>query len=200
MAKPNVVSKRDLLDSAKTCIVEQGMDKLTLKAVAEGAGVTQGTVYYHFRTKEQLLFEIVKDLCESSWEQVENNDAPRHQKLQEALKGAHKRCTSDLFYHQLFFSLLAYSFQHEKTKEQLNNLLSFENETLSRQLASLWDTSPVEGVSFDTWGILLNALVDGLAIQALLSDSFPADKVYSELESLLTYRATKNKEEECEKK
>ncbi|MFT9849532.1 TetR/AcrR family transcriptional regulator [Aneurinibacillus sp. REN35] len=187
MAKPNVVSKKDLLESAKTRIVEYGLDKLTLKSVAEGAGVTQGTVYYHFRTKEQLLLEIVKDLCQSSWNQIADTPTSHTQKVKAALTGAKERCTSESFYHRLFFSLLAYSFQNAQTKEQLHELLHFENDSLSKQLTSLWSASPVEGVSLETWGILLNALIDGLAVQALLSDSFPTEKIYNELEILLTH-------------
>ncbi|MBN6187198.1 TetR/AcrR family transcriptional regulator [Aneurinibacillus sp. BA2021] len=187
MAKPNVISRQALLESAKQRIVTYGLDKLTLKGVADGAGVTQGTVYYHFRTKEQLLLAIVKDLCESSWNQVQDSTASDHRKLQAALAGAKERCTADSFYHRLFFSLLAYSFQNEQTKEQLHALLQFENQALSEQLASLWPAPPIEGVSSEIWGILLNALIDGLAVQALLSDSFPVDDVYAGLERLLTH-------------
>nr|MDH3163626.1 helix-turn-helix domain containing protein [Bacillus licheniformis] len=63
MARPNVTSKETLIEAAKRRIAEHGLDKLTLKAVAEEAKVTQGTVYYHFRTKERLVFEVVRDLC-----------------------------------------------------------------------------------------------------------------------------------------
>lgn len=67
MAKPNVISRQELLQSARQVIASHGMQALTLKAVAEGAGVTQGTVYYHFRNKEQLLLELIKEMCQDSW-------------------------------------------------------------------------------------------------------------------------------------
>ncbi|WP_276915633.1 TetR/AcrR family transcriptional regulator [Aneurinibacillus aneurinilyticus] len=193
MAKPNIVSKQDLLASAKRCIAEYGIEKLTLKAVAAGAGVTQGTVYYHFRTKEQLMLSLVEDICTSAWEQVKSNTSPGPEKLKDALHAARDRCTSDSFYHRLFFSLMVYSFQHEEMKKQLHNLLSFENKALAEQFASIFTTSPVEGISSETWGILINAMIDGLAVQALLSNSFPADRVYSELETLLTRGITSGK-------
>ncbi|CEH32466.1 TetR/AcrR family transcriptional regulator [Aneurinibacillus migulanus] len=193
MAKPNIVSKQELLASAKKCLAEHGIEKLTLKAVAAGAGVTQGTVYYHFRTKEQLMLSLVEDVCTSSWRQVESDTKPGPKKLKDALHAARERCTSDSFYHRLFFSLMVYSFQHEEMKKQLHDLLSFENKALSEQFASIFNTSPVEGISFETWGILVNAMIDGLAVQALLSDSFPADRVYGELETLLTHGMTNDK-------
>ncbi|AZV40920.1 hypothetical protein BAOM_0213 [Peribacillus asahii] len=31
----------------------------------------QGTIYYHFRTKEQLLLDIVKHIHNESWEVLE---------------------------------------------------------------------------------------------------------------------------------
>ncbi|SCN34491.1 Protein of unknown function [Bacillus cytotoxicus] len=42
MAKPNVIHKQQLLQAAKTLIAERGMEKLTLKAIAEKANVTKG--------------------------------------------------------------------------------------------------------------------------------------------------------------
>ena len=80
MAKPNVVSKQKLIEATQDCIVELGIEKLTLQAVAEKAKVTQGTVYYHFQTKEQLLFEVVQEICRSSWQEMSHCMEPLHNK------------------------------------------------------------------------------------------------------------------------
>lgn len=77
MAKPNVISRQELLQSARQVIASHGMQALTLKAVAEGAGVTQGTVYYHFRNKEQLLLELIKEMCQDSWHDLLADLKPR---------------------------------------------------------------------------------------------------------------------------
>ncbi|WP_028987507.1 TetR/AcrR family transcriptional regulator [Thermicanus aegyptius] len=185
MAKPNIVSKQDLIESAKRCIVEQGIQNLTLNSVAKGANVTQGTVFYHFRTKEQLMFEVVKDLCRSSWESLKRIPETGHEKIRSALDSARSRCTPDSFYHQLFLSLVISGFQNEKIKEQLGNLLEYENRFLTEQLATVWPQSPIEGVSLKTWGILLKAIIDGLALQALLSKDFPVDEIFKELELMV---------------
>lgn len=73
---------------------------------SKGANVTQGTVFYHFRTKEQLMFEIVRDLCRSSWESLKLIPETGHEKIRSALDSARSRCTPDSFYHQLFLSLV----------------------------------------------------------------------------------------------
>jgi AcrR family transcriptional regulator len=181
VAKPNVVSKQDLLQSANQCIVRHGLQALTLKAVAEGANVTQGTVYYHFRNKEQLLLEIVQNLCNSSWEAIQRATETEQDLLAYALDSARIRCTPDSVYHTLFLSLVVAGFQNEKIRNELGQLLEAENHFLQ----SLLPDSPIKGVSAKTWAILLNAMIDGLALQALLNDSFSADEAFAELKVLL---------------
>lgn len=72
-----------LLDAALTLIEENGVDALTMRSVAGHAGVSPGTVSYHFDTTEELieralvhgteiivaLLELVaNDLLESDWD------------------------------------------------------------------------------------------------------------------------------------
>ncbi|WP_019120671.1 TetR/AcrR family transcriptional regulator [Brevibacillus massiliensis] len=185
MAKPNVISKQDLIESAKQCIVEHGIQQLTLKAVAEKAGVSQGTVYYHFRQKEQLLLDVVSDLCHSSWKKIQQPQPGDPDVIRSALESARSRCTADSSYHQLFFSLVVSGLQHEEIRKQLGELIETENRFLQDQLAALWPHPPVQGVSRKTWAILLNAMIDGLALQALVCESFSADEVYGELYQLI---------------
>src|SRR5699024_1772511 len=177
MAKPNVIRKDDLIKYAKECLVDKGIEKFTLRAVAETAGVTQGTIYYHFRTKEQLLIDIVQDICETSWQEISQS---REYVIEQAIASAKSRCSYDSYFHKLFISLVASSFNNGEIKGKLGEIMITENKALTENLSSLWTESPIEGVSFETWGILLNAIVDGLALQALLQKDFPIVKTYRE--------------------
>ncbi len=183
MAKPNVITKNDLLQSAKQCLVEGGIEKFTLRAVAEKSGVTQGTVYYHFRTKEQLILELVKGICEDSWNSLSHTDGDV---LKEAIESAKSRCSYNSFYHKLFITIVSAGFTNEKIRYHLGEMISRENDTLTQQLEKLWTESPIKGVSFETWGIFFNSLVDGIALQAILKEDFPIEKTYAELEKFVT--------------
>ncbi|MFW2109016.1 TetR/AcrR family transcriptional regulator [Bacillus spizizenii] len=185
MAKPNIISKEALIQSAKTCIVENGLEKLTLQSVAKQANVTQGTVYYHFRTKENLIMEVVRHVCGSSWANVKNSSLPSSEKLRKALLSAKSRTKENGDYHRLYLSLVVLSFQNKQIKEQLSYLLQSENQCVTEELTQLWGESPIKGVSLTTRGIMLNALIDGLAIQSLVSGDFPSEDVYQELEWIL---------------
>nr|WP_275296760.1 TetR/AcrR family transcriptional regulator [Bacillus sp. REN10] len=172
-----------MIDAAKLCLVEKGIEKFTLKAVAEEAGVTQGTVYYHFRTKEQLLLDLVKDICDHSWNDIAQQQ--NHENIVKyALESAKNRSSDEAFFHQLFFTLTVASFQNEKIREQLAEVLQAENKALFQHLSKIWRQSPIEGVSLETWGVFFNALIDGLAIQNLISKNVQIETFFEELEQL----------------
>jgi len=47
--------------AAIDCFARLGYQGTSIERIARDAGVTKGAVYYHFRDKEELLFEAVKD-------------------------------------------------------------------------------------------------------------------------------------------
>src|SRR5213594_4940090 len=54
-------SREQLMAAAIDCFARLGYQGTTIDRIARDAGVTKGAVYYHFRDKEELLFETVKD-------------------------------------------------------------------------------------------------------------------------------------------
>src|SRR5947209_20458889 len=54
-------SRTQLVRAAIDCFARLGYQGTTIDRIARDAGVTKGAVYYHFRDKEQLLFDAVKD-------------------------------------------------------------------------------------------------------------------------------------------
>jgi AcrR family transcriptional regulator len=55
MPRAAVTSQDDLIDALMRVVVEQGLDAVSIRAVAREAGVSIGTVQYHFATKDDLL-------------------------------------------------------------------------------------------------------------------------------------------------
>ncbi|MFF3925023.1 TetR/AcrR family transcriptional regulator [Paenibacillus lactis] len=182
MARPQRITKEELIASAQQCIQEKGLDKLTLKAVAEGAGVTQGTVYYHFKTKEQLMLEIVRSICDASWQTAgaDQQDGSRRETMVRVLEAARDRC-SEKSYHTLFFSLVVHSLQNAALRDQLKGMVERENTHAAGLLARLFPELKASGPSLKYQAMMVNALIDGLALQALLDPEFEAEAVYAEL-------------------
>lgn len=63
MKKPNKNSKKELiLEAAAALINEEGVEKMTLEAVAKKAGVSKGGLLYHFPGKQELIEGLVESL------------------------------------------------------------------------------------------------------------------------------------------
>ncbi len=52
-----------LLDAAEAVVAREGVNSLTLSAVAEGAGVSKGGLLYHFPSKSALIVAVVERLA-----------------------------------------------------------------------------------------------------------------------------------------
>ena len=69
---PKAERHSQLLASARAIAREEGVDRLTLGRLSEGAGVSKPVVYDHFPTRTALLIELYK------WLDAEQVDAFRH--------------------------------------------------------------------------------------------------------------------------
>src|SRR6266852_5787888 len=54
-------SRRDLMKIAIDCFARYGYQATSIDRIAKAAGVTKGALYYHFKDKEDLLFEAVRN-------------------------------------------------------------------------------------------------------------------------------------------
>ena len=68
--------RRDLTDIAIDCFARYGYHATSIDRIARAAGLTKGAVYYHFRDKEELLFEAVKNRV-SQFERSVTSDMAR---------------------------------------------------------------------------------------------------------------------------
>jgi AcrR family transcriptional regulator len=55
-------TREQIRDVALELFAEQGYEKTSLREIAERLGVTKAAVYYHYRTKEEILESLFSDL------------------------------------------------------------------------------------------------------------------------------------------
>src|SRR5215813_7907432 len=58
------------------CFARYGYQGTSIDRIATAAGVTKGALYYHFRDKEELLFEAVQDRIAEFEERVVGSVSP----------------------------------------------------------------------------------------------------------------------------
>jgi len=71
-----VDSRRDLTNIAIDCFARYGFQATSIDRIAKAAGVTKGALYYHFKDKEELLFEAVKNRLGQFERRVVNDVMP----------------------------------------------------------------------------------------------------------------------------
>jgi AcrR family transcriptional regulator len=59
---PRGDTRARILDIALELFAEHGYEKTSLREIADGLGVTKAALYYHFRTKEDILAGIVDSM------------------------------------------------------------------------------------------------------------------------------------------
>ena len=64
--------RQQLIDATMKCIARKGMSSMTLGDVARGAGLSQGIVNLHFRSKDNLLKETLQFLADEYRAQFED--------------------------------------------------------------------------------------------------------------------------------
>ncbi|MEC2075280.1 TetR/AcrR family transcriptional regulator [Metabacillus fastidiosus] len=185
MAKPNIIKKAQLIEAAKQCVIENGIESLTFRSLAAKANVSQGTIYHHFQSKERLMIEIIENISETSWEEL-GSISNSKQLINDALSSALSRQQGNSSFHQLFLSLVVMSLHNKQMKNKISNLIKIENDNLSNILHKLDKDQWIEGISHEHLAILLNSLIDGLAIQSLIVEDFPTEEIFESLYKLFS--------------
>lgn len=104
------LSRQKLLDAAAVVFARQGFHKASLKAIGEEAGISRGSIVWHFGTKDDLLQAVVERTYLSWAAEVERREAGQRggrQAIVEAIE-AHRRfieeCPAD---NRLYYTLIA---------------------------------------------------------------------------------------------
>src|ERR1022692_2623429 len=70
--------RRQILEGARAVFMAQGFDAASMGEIARVAGVSKGTLYVYFKSKEELFEAIVGQECLANAEQIFDLDAGDH--------------------------------------------------------------------------------------------------------------------------
>ena len=67
-----LVRQHQIIEAARNLIAAKGMDGVTIDAIAEEVGLTEGAIYRHFTSKHQILSLLVEDIERNLLDTVES--------------------------------------------------------------------------------------------------------------------------------
>jgi len=78
-------NRQKIMDAAMNIIGEQGVDKITLAQIAKASGLSKGTLYYYYASKNDLIFDIadfhMDRISTELFTMIENEASPSWESL-----------------------------------------------------------------------------------------------------------------------
>jgi AcrR family transcriptional regulator len=71
MTEPPVSRRDELLVLAATMFAERGLRATTVRDIADSAGILSGSLYHHFKSKEQMVEEVLRDFLDWLFERYQ---------------------------------------------------------------------------------------------------------------------------------
>ena len=151
--------KAGIVEAAGRLLVEKGLEELSLTAIARAAGISKGTLYYYYPTREALVFDIAKkhvaDITDFIFDLMETGGGKsRPEELIYWLLYKHKRNKIRMRLHlNLVYQAMngnedlkkryqqTYAYWHDRTLEALRRLFPEhdDRETLAHMLITTID-------------------------------------------------------------
>lgn len=154
-----------ILDTTEDLLKTKALSEISLSEIARMAGIAKGTLYYHFKNKEDILFAIM-DLClNEQWEELLawTSDKSKDTSLPRLVKYVLERDTSaaDMRFH-FFYDATA---GNEAIRQQLLKLYHDFHEIIAEKIRER-----TREVSSDYLSWLVLLLSDGLLMHKLLEN------------------------------
>lgn len=73
---PAETRRQQLLDAAEFLFRKQGLRSTTTESIARKAGLTKGALYFHFKSKRDIAFELLKRAGDRAIAELQNNVHP----------------------------------------------------------------------------------------------------------------------------
>jgi AcrR family transcriptional regulator len=184
-------SRRALVEAATTLFAERGYRETSVQAIGERAGVSRGSIFWHFGSKEGLLWAVVERAFEA-WESdvlvPDVGDATGIEAMRRALAAHRRFLTEEAEALRLFYVLI-----FEALGPRPDLALEFAKlHARLREMTVGWIQQAIDAGEMrddvDAYAvvILITGALGGLAYQWLLDPGgFDLDRVYEDLEKTL---------------
>jgi AcrR family transcriptional regulator len=122
-------TRRDeLLDLAAAMFAERGLRATTVRDIADSAGILSGSLYHHFKSKEQMVEEVLRDFLDwlfGRYQEIVENEADPLKRVEglfmasfEAIEDRHAQVVIYQDEAKRLSSLPQFAFVDERNREQ----------------------------------------------------------------------------------
>ena len=182
--KPNNNMKEHILDIAINLITHNGIKNTSLSDISKAAGISKGTLYYHYSSKDDLIFDIadvhlniITDAVLECVKNIEKNSSKDELINLILRKIATIGSTGRIHMYLLCEAITGNDSLRERIKVKYIQWRTSLQDEIYKNLSESIDEA--EAFSF-----LLISIVDGLVVQSILkTEKLPYEKIASFLVS-----------------
>ncbi len=180
--KKQAIKKQHIIEAGTRLIVQKGIDKTSLADIADEAGISKGSLYYYYASKNELIF----DITEAHMNQISENlfgiieESKGSASVEEILKLLYERILDADTRGRLHIYLVQQALNdNENLKEKFRKVYQEWKNTIREGFERL-----EPGVSnHNVISSLIIAALDGFLIQSLLKvDPITGDEFISHLD------------------
>lgn len=167
MAAPRKDNVKDIiLDATKKLLEKKSLSDISLAEIATAAGISKGTLYYHYKNKTDILFDITdRYLGEQwndfiSWTDNKEKDTSIHRLVKYVME--RNTASAGIRVHLLNAAMLGDEVMRQKLLKRYKEF----GELISQKIAERTQVVPPD---YFTWLLLVAS--DGIIIQEALRNS-----------------------------
>lgn len=173
-------TRERILEAAFTVLSREGYENASIKQIAEEAGVAQGLVHYHFKSKQQLVLAVLAFVCDK----IELDAASGAAGAVAAFEKTKQLLGDRRAMNALYIQLIGVGLHDPVIGEGVRDFVRTDRrhvEDIARGVLAEResDPSPARGIAGAVWGAIL-----GIMVQSLIDPEFDADEAIDALAAM----------------
>lgn len=169
-----------ILEAAFNVLSRQGYENTSIKDIAEDAGVAQGLIHYHFKSKQQLVLAVLDFVCKK----VELGAIEGEAGALQAFEDTKASLKDSRDANSLYIELIGVGLHDPLVGAGVREFIRTQRvhiEELARQVLAQrgQDVGPARGIAGVVWAAVL-----GIMIQDLVDPEFKADEAVDTLAAM----------------
>ncbi len=181
-------TRKIIFEAAIKVFSSNGYESATMDEVASEAGVAKGTLYYHFKSKEELFYFVVQtgiDLINSEVEESIKEISDPIERLKESARVQLKYVyiNKDLF-RVIMSQVWGQKERHEEIREQVMNLINMN----SKFLEGITKSRNISGEDSDILSYcFIGVLFSSALYEIINNDNYNHDEVVEKFMDYINY-------------
>ncbi|MFZ5644435.1 MAG: TetR/AcrR family transcriptional regulator [Bacillota bacterium] len=181
MAKPTNIDPLEIIKAAKICLQKKGIAATTLKDVAKLAGVAQGTVYYHFKTKEDLMLAVIQLTIDGhlkTMDRIWDNAEDLPSKVSSVIDATRDAYGKDYNFHRLILNMAAIAIHNGRADKEFSHQLEKVLALVEGFCQKLIKSDVFGSSTTKQMSRIILAVITGLALQSIFHKNMDIDGAY----------------------